>query len=225
MLTVNLSTKIDCDEAFVAWLERGALAGANSLVLWNGRLTDAAARALAVHPDAASLRSLDLSWNRIGPDGARALADGLPGLVSLRLYHNDVGPRGTVAVANARWRLTSLNLCGNGIGVEGAAALARGEATERLESLHLGWVGLGDRGVARLAERRWRLLRELNVRDNEITMAGARTLISDAFPKLRRLGLDDNPLGVEALPVLRSPAARRIESINLAGCDVEGRVG
>lgn len=221
---MNLSTKIGSDAAFIAWLASGALAGTASLVLWNGRLTDVAARALAAHSDAASLRSLDLSWNRIGPDGARALADGLPGLVSLRLYHNDVGANGAVAVANARWRLTSLNLCGNGIGVEGAAALAQGEATKSLESLHLGWVGLGDRGVARLAERRWTELTELNVRDNEITIEGVRALVSEAFPKLRRLGLDDNPIGVEVLPVLRGSAAQRMDSINLVGCEVEGQV-
>lgn len=147
---MNLSTKIDSDAAFLMWLQSGALAGVESLVLWNGRLTDVAARALAAHPNAASLRSLDLSWNRIGPESAR--------------------------------------------------------------------------GVARLAERRWTELTELNVRDNEITPAGVRTLISGAFPKLRRLGLDDNPLGVEVLPVLRSPAALRIDSINLVGCDVEGLV-
>lgn len=105
-------------------------------------------------------------------------------------------------------------------GVKGGTALA----TERLKSLHLGWVGLGDDGVARLAERDWTELTELNVRDNEITLTGLRTLLSDAFPALRRLGLDDNPLGAEVLPVLRSAAARRIESINLAGCDVEGQV-
>ena len=93
-----------------------------------------------------------------------------------------------------------------------------------LQSLHLGWVGLGDRGVERLAERRWTQLTELNVRDNEITVAGVRTLVSDAFPQLQRLGLDDNRLGMEALPVLHSPAARRIASINLVGCDVESEV-
>ena len=218
---VNLSRGIDSDAAFLAWLDSGALAGASELVLWNGRLTDVSVRALVDCPDAATLQTLDLSWNRIGPDGARTLASALPELESLRLYHNDVGAPGAETIANAPWRLASLNLCGNGIGVRGATALARGRATAELRSVHLGWVELGDAGVEQLAKRCWDRLTELNVRDNGITSTGVRPLVSDAFPKLRRLGLDDNPVDASALPKLR---ARRFDRINLAGCEIEGLV-
>ena len=203
----------------VEWLAGGGLAGVQSLVLWNGRLTDAGARALAECADAVSLRGLDLSWNRIGPQGVKALADSpwLAELESLRLYHNDAGPVGARAAAGGQWRLEALNLCGNGIGPGGAAAIATGDATRGLRSLHLGWVGLGDEGVERLASRRWARLAELNVRDNGITDAGARAFVGDAFPCLRRLGLDDNPIGRETAELL----VERIASCNLVGCEPE----
>ncbi len=213
---MNVSRWVRSDDALMAWLTRGGLSNVESLVLWNGRISNVGARALAGCSDAAGLRALDLSWNRIGPEGVRALAESpwLTGLQSLRLYHNDAGPQGAEAIAAGSWDLAALNLCGNGIGVAGARALARGRATPSVRSLHLGWVHLGDAGIECLAARSWEALTELNVRDNGITAAGARAIGSGAFPRLHRLGVDDNPLDRRAIARLR----RAIASVNAVGC-------
>ena len=78
------------------------------------------------------LTSLDLSWNGIGADGARALA-ALTGLTSLALGSNSIGADGARALATLTG-LTSLDLGSNGIGADGARALA---ALTGLTSLNL----------------------------------------------------------------------------------------
>jgi hypothetical protein len=57
---VNLSGRVRSDGDLVAWLDAGGLAGVRELVLWNGRITDAGAQALAICRDASGLEALDL---------------------------------------------------------------------------------------------------------------------------------------------------------------------
>jgi len=84
------------------------------------------------------LSTLNLSGNRIGPDGARALSIALracPALTSLRLARNDFGDAGALAFALAAREaadalgsvllLTELVLASNGLGEEGGSAIAQ----------------------------------------------------------------------------------------------------
>jgi len=89
-----------------------------SLYLRGNRIGDEGARALAQSEHLASLAHLDLRGNRIGDEGARALAQS-PHLASLTL----------------------LDLAYNGIGDEGTRALAQSEHLASLTHLDLGGNG------------------------------------------------------------------------------------
>jgi len=221
----NLSGEIETQDDFLAWLRDGDLRGVTELVLWSAAIDDEGAAALAAHPVARQLRSLDLSHNVICAAGTQALADACPQLLHLRLYHNAIGELGASAIAAARWRLASLNVCGNALGPEGIAAL-RGPAVESVESLHLGWDELGDDGAVALAHGQWPELRELNVRSNELTGAGAARLLAGGLPQLTRLGLDDNPIGDDGLAaIVDAPGFHRLAWLNLSGTDLTERSG
>ena len=75
---------------------------------------------------------MDLEWNSIGDDGAKALADGLkhcPELQTLNLEWNSIGADGAKALADGlkNWPdLQTLNLKRNRIGADGAKALCDG---------------------------------------------------------------------------------------------------
>lgn len=89
---------------------------------------------LAPYPNRCVER-LDLSYERIGPEGAATLASALQNndtVGSLNLWQNDIGTEGAVAMAKAlesnstlRW----LNMCHNKIDNKGAVSL--GKALER----------------------------------------------------------------------------------------------
>ena len=76
-----------------------------------------------VLPRFAALKSLDLSINKIGPEGASALGEALkvnPVLTNLHLGSNDMGDDGAKAIAEAlkvNPVLTNLNLNYNSMGV------------------------------------------------------------------------------------------------------------
>jgi hypothetical protein len=62
--------------------------------------------------------SLALSGNKVGPNGARAIAASLPGLTSLDLSRNNVRDHGAMAVAAFLPGLNSVNLESNHVGDE-----------------------------------------------------------------------------------------------------------
>ena len=87
-----------------------------------------------------------LRWNRLGAEGAAALAPALAangGLTELSIYGNRVGYEGVSAIceaiqSNKETKLASLNFGYNGIGPVGANALAAMvAATGSLTSLNL----------------------------------------------------------------------------------------
>ena len=84
-----------------------------------------------VLPRFAALRTLKLSSNKIGPEGAKAIAEALKSgtavLTRLDMDHNNIGVEGAKAIAEAlkiNAVLTRLDLDHNNIGVEGAKAIA-----------------------------------------------------------------------------------------------------
>ena len=96
---------------------------------------------LARCPHLANLRRLDLTCNRIGVDGAKALAGSpfLSGLQELVLSANDLGDAGLAALREASWfrNLTVLELAENGLRLEP-------DAQARVPSLPCLRVGLRD---------------------------------------------------------------------------------
>lgn len=130
---------------------------------------------------------------------ALAASPRLAHLRGLDLGHNpELGPRSVEAVLDAAW-------------------------CTQLETLGLGWTGLGDAGAASLAATdRLASLRRLNLSYCGLTDASARALAESA--SLARLGLAEldialnHEIGVEGYaPLLRSPALARVEALDLDG--------
>jgi Ran GTPase-activating protein (RanGAP) involved in mRNA processing and transport len=106
-----------------------------------------------------SLKELVLKKNRIGPDGVRALVEGLNGntcLAKLKLENNVIGDEGSKVLAEflkCNTSLTTLNLKANHIGCVGAEALAEGlKVNKWLTVLVLSDNGISDKGAKALAE-------------------------------------------------------------------------
>ncbi|KAK3244582.1 hypothetical protein CYMTET_45810 [Cymbomonas tetramitiformis] len=137
---------------------------------------------LTAFPDKKQLRgytgleALELSWNNIGPEGARALAVALTpneegvfntSLNTLNLRNNDIGDEGAKALAYAltpneegvfNTSLNTLDLYNNNIGPEGAKALAvtlapnaEGLFNTSLNTLDLAGNNIGPEGAKVLA--------------------------------------------------------------------------
>lgn len=119
-------------------------------------------------PGVVSLRSLDLSANRLTEEGMQ-VASALPGL-------ND---------------LTELNLSANDLGNAGATVLANWPGAMSLEALALAGNRVGDEGARALARSSYlHHLTDLDLSDNPVHDAGAfEFLNSPSLPRLRRLGL------------------------------------
>ena len=113
-------------------------------------------RTVLASPCLATVRSLDLSRNHIGPRGAAFLAAS-PAVGCLRELNlgwvENVGDEGARALAASPHlaRLCKLDLAVNKIGPKGAAALANSPHLAGLTRLLLGANPLGGRGVAALA--------------------------------------------------------------------------
>jgi len=142
----------------------------------------------------AGLTSVDLRFNSIGDDGAKAIAEALKVnavLTNLRLDLNNIGAEGAIAIAEAlkvNAVLTTLNLWYNSIGVEGAKAIAEalkvnavmknlsvahnsnivGEAAQQLAAAALGSLSLKVLSGVPIKELREDKLTELNLSSNSL---------------------------------------------------------
>jgi internalin A len=145
-----------------------------------------------------ALTYLDLSGNEIGPKGAQVLK-GLVTLTSLGLSHNQIGPDGAQALKGLV-ALTSLDLFGNEIGPEGAEAL---EGLAALTSLNLSGNRIGDKGAQALA--RLVALTNLDLSGNLIGDEGAQAL--KGLASLTRLELSFNQIGPEGARALEGLVA------------------
>lgn len=222
LMEVQLTGVVNSDDDFLAWVASG-LSGVSTVIAWNAGLTDRGAEALARAAETDSIAYVDLSWNRIGADGAAAFAASktLERMTRLRLYHNDVGAAGASAIAAAGARFELLNLCGNHLGDAGVGALAAGELAA-LRELALGWNGLSREAALAVARGPWRELERLNMRANELDAAGVKALLSGSLPRLRWLGVDENPLGDAGLAaILAAPGFGRLEWLNLGGTELD----
>lgn len=102
----------------------------------------------------ACLDTLDLGANALQDAGVRALMDALVAgatePMNLRLYENEIGDEGTIAISESGLALDALNLAGNRISDVGARALARAYAG-RLSQLDLSCNRIGPSGLAELS--------------------------------------------------------------------------
>jgi Ran GTPase-activating protein (RanGAP) involved in mRNA processing and transport len=112
-----------------------------------------------VLPRFAAVRTLDLSSNKIGPEGASALGEALKVnavLTFLHLAGNHIGDEGAKAIANAlkvNAVLTTLFLNDNNIGAEGAIAIAEAlKVNAVLTTLGLYNNNIGPEGAIAIAE-------------------------------------------------------------------------
>jgi hypothetical protein len=138
-----------------------------------------------VLPRFAAVRTLDLSRNKIGPEGASALGEALKFnavVTKLWLTNNNIGPEGATAIAEAlkvNAVVTTLYLYGNSIGDEGAIAIAEAlKVNAVLTSVDLRSNSIGGDGAKAIAEalKVNAVLTKLNLKFNDMGDAGNKAL-------------------------------------------------
>ena len=160
-----------------------------------------------------TLTTLNLGSNKIGTEGAKALAKALETnktLTTLNLWGNEIGPEGAKALAKALETnkiLTTLNLGSNKIGDDGVKALVKAlETNKTLTTLNLGSNKIGDDGVKALVKalETNKTLTTLNLWGNEIGPEGAIALAKslEKNKTLTTLNLEYNQIGPEAAKAL-----------------------
>jgi uncharacterized protein (TIGR02996 family) len=165
------------------------------------RLEAGSAEALAATPFG-SLEALDLSRNRIGSDGARALAESsaLANLTELHLGWTDVRDTGVKAIASSPHltRLTVLDLAHNEIGGPGLRALVASPNVVGLRDLDLSSNYVNHASVEALANApNLSRLRSLKLNGNRLGQK--ETAVFAASPHLtRHLKVEMNEESAEA---------------------------
>eukprot|EP00900_Chrysochromulina_parva_P004741 jgi/Chrpa1/14268/Chrysochromulina_OHIO_Genome00023807-RA len=156
----------------------------------------------------AVLTSVDLRFNSIGDDGAKAIAEALKVnavMTTLSLGRNNIGDEGAIAIAEAlkvTAVLTELNLELNDIRDEGAKAIAEAlKVNAVLTTLHLDGNRIGAEGAKAIAEalKVNAVLTQLELGSNSISDEGAKA-IAEALKVnavVTNLGLYNNNIGPE----------------------------
>jgi hypothetical protein len=159
-----------------------------------------------VLPRFAVLRTLDLSINKIGPEGASALGEALKVnavVTTLFLSENNIGYEGAIAIAEAlkvNAVVTTLWLNSNNIGPEGAIAIAEAlKVNAVLTKLKLWGNNIGPEGAIAIAEalKVNAVLTDLRLGANKICGDGAKA-IAEALKVnavLTKLNLKYNSMG------------------------------
>jgi len=133
------------------------------------------------------LRTLQLSWNRLGDDGVSFLPSSK--LVSLDLRHCSITEKGCRVLAESK-TLECINLCGNRM-VEGYS-LASGEGLRSLTELRLDNCKVADKGAFAIANGQLSRLRYLSLRGSLISETGVSALAQGNLPSLRTIVLQGN---------------------------------
>ena len=177
-----------------------------SLNLFNNKIGDAGAWAIAQSEHMSSLTSLNLEAINIKAEGATAIAKSqyMSNLTSLDLSENDIEAAGARAISESEHmsKLKSLNLYRNKIGDEGATAIAIN--LTKLTSLSLGYNNIGDEGATAIANSpHMSKLTSLDLCNNNIGAAGARAISeSEHMSNLTSLSLGNNKIGDEGATAL-----------------------
>lgn len=200
MFTVVGFVNTDFNDGCAEVLARApTVAKLEHLRLWNCRLREAGAQALARSQYLGEVRALDLglgqySLNKIGPVGCAALAE-----------------------EHALPKLTSLDLDFNEVGDEGWLAMVRSGKLGRFTRLQLQKCELGDVSlVPMFSSGRLDALVTLDLSHNQMGAAGAIALVEAAPASLRNLWLYGNPIGDEGVRALaQAPWLGQLRELNL----------
>lgn len=222
-----------------AWLDEVALLGTTPAKLrcllgiqvagWIGGLLlgsqSLGEEACQVVRDAEALRglhTLDMNYNDIGDEGARALAAANLGrMAHLDLWICGIGPDGARALAESRtmgqpeW----LNLGGNRIEEQGARALAASGLISRARRLLLWGNQIGSEGVAALFKApQLGPLEELYLNENRLGLPAARAIANWAgLPGLKTLSLWGNSIRARGAVLLGDAPLSSLRMLLLAG--------
>ena len=209
------------DQGVIDLIHQGQLKDCQILNLWDNKISDAGAIALARCPDLHNLQTLQLGWNRIGPAGAKELAHSpyLQNLQELLLYHNDVEDQGAQAIAQGSWQLSSVNMCNNQLTKATTAVMAESLNFHNVSTLHIGCNNLTSEGFQNLTKLP--LLKNLNIRLNNVSGEDLVHFSNKAFPELDYLGIEDNPItdkGMEA--IIQYGILQKTACLNLIECQL-----
>ncbi|MFY9590228.1 hypothetical protein [Rickettsia endosymbiont of Halotydeus destructor] len=194
MFTQAKSTKTTLSELLIKWLEKEGFIeqanslrdGATTLNLPCKEIGDAETKHIAeALKTNTTLTELNLSYNKIGDEGAIAIGDGFNdmALTSLNLENNYIGDEGAIAIGRGLKNntiLTSLNLHYNQIGYEGAIAIGEGlKSNMALNSLNLWYNEIEEEGAIAIIERikNNMALTSLNLGRNKIKKEAAIAII------------------------------------------------
>ena len=176
-----------------------------------------------------SLTELDLSFNSIGPEGAKAIADVLKTnttLTKLYLTDNEIGDEGGKALAEAlkvNTTVTKLYLSNNKIGDEGAKALAQAlKEKSTVTSINLMGNNIGPEGAKALALalEKNSTVTSIDLMGNKIGDQGAEALaqVLEKNSTVTSINLIDNNIGPEGAKALAQALKENstVTSINLS---------
>lgn len=181
------------------------------LQLGSNPLGVAGARVLA-RAKVPSLRELDLYDCGLESDGAAALARYAGPLDRLQLSMNRLGDDGVRALASGALSARSLVITGDSIGLGGLTALLR--AKWPLRSLDLSNNAIDDDAVRTLVELGPETLEELKIDDNDVTGLGLSSLLASDRLGLKSLNVTGNRVGAEAMRHL-GRTIRTVETLML----------
>ncbi len=144
LVRLSLSGNAILDRGVETLLAGGSLPHLHELLLASCRLTPTTAQALA-GARLTELHWLDLSSNALGPEGAKILASAAltESLLDLNLDGNKLGDEGAIALAAGTWPLLiRLSLRSNSFKEPGGRALAGSQTMPRLNEVQCrdnGW--------------------------------------------------------------------------------------
>jgi hypothetical protein len=130
------------------------------------------------HLQRTCVHTVGLSWNKIGAEGAEALAMYLQGTCvhTLDLSYNYIGGQGAVGFAKSLQgtRVHTVNLSYNQIGDQGAVGFAKHLQGTRIYTVNLSGNQIGDQGVEETAKHLQQTqVHTINLRENRIGDQGA----------------------------------------------------
>lgn len=179
---------------------------AEAILLANGHLSD--------------LKCLRLSRNLIGPEGAKAIANGFLNLIHLDLSHNPIGLEGIKAIANGLINLIYLDLSYNPIGPEGMKVIANGKLSN-LNNLILRESDVRDDGAWQLANGNLSSLDTLCLQSNNISEIGMIYLANGKL-SLECLDLSFNRIGNEGVrAIVGCRTFGDLETLVLRGTNID----
>ena len=178
-----------------------------------------------------SLHCLDLSDNQIGDSGAVALAEGLKdhtSLIELKLGRNNITSAGIAALIQVIRcnHLQHLDLLRCSQLSESVAALVDVMCTDTLQTLKLGYNGLGEDGIVSLSVglKNCTQLVQLYINNNGINSCGLEYLGERLrhCTKLQVLKLDCNNIKSDAVPTILGimESCKFLQELDLSGNDI-----